>query len=139
MQVADRRRSLHMVLLLAAAYLLIGLAFGEFSGLATTNSMRLLWRRSAWLVSGVFFAAHIVCGHFQLRNPPRVTAMHASIAAALGAGGLAAAANVHEWRTASSYRPSMAIALVAWPLLTLVPAFVVAMVAAALLNRWRPQ
>ena len=51
--------------------------------------------------------------------------------------GLAVAANVHEWMTASSYRPSIAIALVAWPLLTVVPAFVVAMVAAALLKRWR--
>ena len=137
MDASVRRRSLRMVLLLAAAYLFIGLAFAEFSGSATTNSMRLLWRRLAWLVSGVGFAAHIVYGHFQLRNPPRMTAMHASIAAALGAGGLAVAANVHEWMTASSYRPSIAIALVAWPLLTVVPAFVVAMVAAALLNRWR--
>jgi hypothetical protein len=36
----------------------------------------------------------------------------------------------------SSYRPSIAIAIVAWPLLTLIPAFVVAMVAATVLNRW---
>jgi hypothetical protein len=62
--------------------------------------------------------------------------MHASIAAALGAGGLAVAANMHEWMTASSYRPSIAIALAAWPLLTGVSAFVVAMIAAPLLHRW---
>jgi hypothetical protein len=125
-----------MVLLLAAAYLLIGIAFGEFSGWVTTNAMRLMWRRLAWLVSGIGFAAHIVYGHFRLGNSPRTTAMHASIAAALGAGGLALAANVHEWIAASSYRPSIAVALVAWPLLTAVPAFAVAMVAAAALNRW---
>ena len=61
------------------------------------------------------------------------------IAVALGAGALAVAANLHEWMAGSSYRPSIAIALVAWPLLTVVPAFVVAMVAAAVLNRWRPR
>lgn len=125
-----------MVLLLAAAYLLIGIAFAEFSDWATTNAMHLMWRRMAWLVSGVGFAAHIAYGHFRLGNSPRTTAMHASIAAALGAGALAVAANVHEWMAASSYRPSIAIALVAWPVLTAVSAFVVAMVAAAVLNRW---
>jgi hypothetical protein len=125
-----------MVLLLAAAYVLIGIAFAEFSDWATTNAMHLMWRRLAWLVSGVGFAAHIAYGHIRLGKSPRTIAMHASIAAALGAGGLAAAANVHEWKAASSYRPSIAIALVAWPLLTAVPAFIVAMVAAAVLNRW---
>src|SRR5260370_33342202 len=129
-------RSLRMVLLLAAAYLFIGITFAEFSDWATTNAMHLMWRRLAWLVSCVGFAAHIAYGQFRLGNSPRTTAMHASIAAALGAGALAVAANVHEWMSASSYRPSIAIALVAWPLLTAVPAFVVAMVAAAVLNRW---
>ena len=90
-----------------------------------------------WLVSGVGFAAHIAYGHSCLANPPHATAMHASMAAALGAGGLAIAANVHEWVADSSYRPSMAVALVAWPLLTAVRAFDVAMVAAEVLNRWR--
>ena len=130
-----------MVLLLAAAYLLIGVAFASFSDLATTNAIHIMWRRLAWLVSGIGFAAHIGYGHFRLRNSPRTTAMHASIAAALGAGALAVAANVHEWKTASSYRPSIAISLIAWPLLTVVPAFVTAVVAAAVLNRWfrRPE
>ena len=130
-----------MVLLLAAAYLLIGVAFAAFSDLATTNAIHIMWRRLAWLVSGIGFAAHIAYGHFRLRNSPRTTATHASIAAALGAGALAVAANVHEWKTASSYRPSIAISLIAWPLLTVVPAFVVAVVAASVLNRWfrRPE
>jgi len=124
-----------MVLLFAAAYLLIGLAFADFSDWATTNAMRLIRRRLAWLVSGVGFASHIAYGHFRLRNSPRTTATQASIAAALGAGALAVAANVHEWMVAS-IPVSIAIALVAWPLLTAVPAFGVAMVAAAVLHRW---
>lgn len=133
------RRSLRMVLLLAAAYLLIGIAFAEFSDWAKTNAVHLMWRRLAWLVSGVGFAAHIAYGHFRLGNSPRTTAMQASIAAAVGARALAVAANLHEWMAASSYRPSIAIALVAWPLLTVVPAFVFAMGAAAALNRCCPR
>ena len=127
-----------MVLLLAAAYLLIGVGFAAFSDLATTNAIHIMWRRLAWLVSGVGFAAHIAYGHFRLGNPPRTTAMHVSIAAALGAGGLAVAANLHEWIAAPPYRPSIVIALLAWPLLTVIPAFLAAIVAASVLNRWYP-
>ena len=137
MEATVRRRSLHIALLVAASYLIVGIAFAQFSDWATTGEMRLTWRRLAWVVCGVGFAAHIVYEGFRLRNPPHVTAVHASIAAALGAGGLAMAANLHEWRTASSYRPSIAIALLAWPVITGIPAFLVAVVGAALLNRWR--
>ena len=136
MDASLRTRSLRMVLLLAAAYLFTGIVFAAFSDGARTNAMHLLWRRLAWLVSGVGFAVHILYGHFCLRNPPRATAMHASIAAALGAGGLALAANVHEWTTATTYRASIALSLLAWPLLTIIPAFVAAFVAAVLLNQW---
>src|SRR5260370_34457596 len=103
------RRSLRMVLLFAAAYLLIGIAFAEFSDWATTNAMHLMWRRLAGLVSGVGFAAHIAYGHFRLGNSPRTTAMHASIAAALCAGALAVTANVHVWMGAPGYRPPISL------------------------------
>lgn len=132
------RRTLRMVLLFGAAYLVIGLAFAAFSDQSATTAMRLLWRRLAWLVSGLGFAAHIAWGHFRRANVPRTTALHASMAAALAAFGLAVAANLHEVTASAPYRPSLAIALVAWPLLTGVPAFVVAMIAAAVLNRCCP-
>jgi hypothetical protein len=124
------------MLLLAAVYLLVGLAFAEFARWSTTNTMEIIWRRLAWLLSGIAFAAHIGFEHFRLRNSPRKTAMHASVAAALGACGLAVAANVQRWLFASGNQRALGIALVAWPLLTGLPAFVVAMVAAAVLNRW---
>ena len=57
--------------------------------------------------------------------------MFASAAVALGAFALALAANIHDLGSASGYRPRMLIALVAWPLLTAVPAFIVALVLAA--------
>jgi hypothetical protein len=137
METTTRRRSLLIVLLVAAAYIAVGIGFAEFSDLAKTNAIRLMWRRLAWLVCGVGFAAHILYGSFRLKNRPRVTAIQAAVAAAVAAGGLAVAANMHEWRTASRYRPSIAMALVAWPLLIAIPAFVVATICAALLDRWR--
>src|SRR5260370_18511461 len=97
------KRSLRMVLLLAAAYRLIGIVFTAFSDWATTNAMHLMWRRLAWLVSGVGFAAHIAYAHFLLRNPPRTTAMPATIAAGLGAGPLPCAANLHSAAPSPSY------------------------------------
>lgn len=132
-----RRRSLRVLLLAAAGYLAIGIVFAEFSGLATSNAMHLMWRRLAWLVSGAVFAAHIVYEQFRVGNARRAAAIHVSLSAALGACGLAVAANLHEWTTASHFRPSIAFALVAWPLLTAVPSFLVAFAAVAVLSRWR--
>lgn len=49
---------------------------------------------------------------------------------ALGAFALALMANFHDLGSATVYRPRMLVALVAWPLLTGVPAFGVALVVA---------
>jgi hypothetical protein len=93
------------------------------------------WRLAAWVVSGAVFAAHIAHEHFRLRNTARPTAWHASAGVAFGAFALALAANIHDLGSASGYRPRMLIALGAWPLLTAVPAFIVALAVAALLAR----
>ena len=58
----------------------------------------------------------------------------ASLAVGLGAFGLAVAANIHAQRSGSTHQGALALALVAWPLLTAVPAFVVALGAATLLS-----
>ena len=64
-------------------------------------------------------------------NPPAPPQVHASVAVAVGAFALALVANIHDLGSATGYRPRMLIALVAWPLLTAVPAFIVALVVAA--------
>ncbi len=85
------------------------------------------------------FAAHVALERFRLRNSPRSTAWHASGAVAVGAFALAVVANIHDLGSATGYRPRMLIALVAWPLLAAVPAFVVALGAAAALDAKRPR
>jgi len=74
---------------------------------------------------------HVGHEHFRRHSPARLTAWHASVGAALGGFGIALTANIHELGAAAGYRPRMFIALVVWPLLTGVPAFVIALAAAA--------
>jgi hypothetical protein len=93
--------------------------------------MQFFWRLSAFIISALVFAAHMAYEHFRLRNTTRLTAWHTSVAVAFGAFALALVANIHDLGSASGYRPRMLIALVAWPLLTAVPAFIVALVLAA--------
>jgi hypothetical protein len=128
---AGRQRWLSPVILVGVLYLAVGIAFGALAGAAASNQMRSFWRLSAYVVSAVVFAAHIAYEHFRLRNPARPAAWHASVGVAFGAFGLALVANIHDLGSASGYRPRMLIALVAWPLLTAVPAFIVAFAVAA--------
>lgn len=128
---SGRQRWLSTAILIGVIYLAVGRASAALAGAAASNQMQSFWRLFAFVVSAVLFAAHIANEHFQLRNTARPTAWHASLAVALGAFGLALWANIHDLGSASGYRPRMLIALVAWPLLTAVPAFIVALVVAA--------
>src|SRR5882762_11965212 len=131
---SDRQRWLSIVILAGVLYLAIGLASGALAGAAASYQIQFFWRLSAFAFSAVVFAVHIAYEHFRLRNRARPTAWHASVAVAFGAFALALAANVHDLGSASGYRPRMLIALVAWPLLTALPAFIVALVLAAVLG-----
>lgn len=95
-------------------------------------------RLGAWLTVALAFAIHISLEHFRFRNAPLRTALHASAAVGLGAFALAAAANIHALRTGTANRRLLALALVLWPIITGVPAFIVALVAGAGLARLRP-
>ena len=128
---AGRQQWLRAAILAGLLYFAANMVLGAVAGAAASDRLGFLWRVSALVVSAVVFAAHIAYEHFRSRHRARLTAWHASVAVALGALGLALAANVHDLTSASGYRPRMLIALVAWPLLTAVPAFLVALGVAA--------
>jgi hypothetical protein len=117
-------------LLLGLVYFLIGRLFA----LPTTNVR--VWRLAAWIVSAGAYAVHIGYEHSGLRNPPRLAAWHVAVAVAIGALALAAAAMIRSWSITSAIRPVWLLALVAWPAVTGIPAFLVAWVAAAALQRF---
>ena len=133
MDTSSRQRWLRTVILVGVVYLVVGLVFGAFARWSASNQMRVTWRLLAFLTSAIAFAIHIGYEHFRLGNSPLITASHASMAVAIGAFALAVAANVHGQQVGSSHQHLLRFALVAWPVLTGVPAFAVALVAAAAL------
>jgi hypothetical protein len=111
-------------------YLIIGISFAPL----TTPSL-FFWRLAAWVVSAIVFAAHIGYEHFRLRSSPYLTSLHVALGAAVGAFGLAAAANVRSFHTGTGNVRLLRIALLVWPIITSIPAFVVALAVTSLLAR----
>jgi hypothetical protein len=134
MNATGHMRWVGAVLLVGILYLAAGLVFGALARSAGSNQVRDAWRLAAWAISAAAFAAHIVYEQVRLRSSSRTTALHASLAAGLGAFGLAVAARLHAQATQHHF-PAIAIAI--WPVMTALPAFVVALAAAAVLTRAR--
>src|SRR2546421_8958123 len=113
------------MILAAVAYVVSGMVFAALAKSADVNYVR-LWRLAAWLASAAAAAAHIGYEHYRLRSSPRPTALHAAGAVALGAFGLALAANIH-WLVAGTHgqRPPL-LALPVWPVITALPAVLAA-------------
>ena len=128
----DRRRWIRAALLAGAIYLLIGRLFPQLAGNVRS------WRLAAWVVSGAVYATHIWYEHFRLRSSHRITALHVSAAVAIGAFGLAVAGMIHSLASVPAIRPVWFLALLLWPAVTGVPAFLVALVIAALLTHFAP-
>lgn len=115
-------RWLRAVFLVGFAYLVIGLGTADLarhSGGA--------WRLVAWATSAVVFLAHIAYERTRLRSATTSGALHAALAVALGAFGLALAATLRAAAT-GNFRSAFALALVAWPAMTGIVSFVAAWV-----------
>ena len=124
------------VLFLGVVYFTIGVVFGAFAGWAASSQGRVAWRWAAWALSAAVFGAHILYERARARGSPRTTALHASSAAAVGAFGLAVAANVYTYTVgAREHALALALSLAIWPIMTALPAFVAALVAAIVFDR----
>jgi uncharacterized protein (DUF486 family) len=134
MDTSNRKQWIRVVLLLGALYFIVNFASSRLGAWPVTNSMAKTWNRLGFLISAVAFALHIGYEHFRLTNHPRTTALHIALAVALGAFGLAIAANLHGYLVSSSNQRSLAFALVAWPALTGLPAFLIALICASVLR-----
>jgi hypothetical protein len=113
-------RWLRAVFLVALAYLVIGLGTADLARLSGGG-----WRLVAWATSAVVFLAHITYERRRLRGAPATAALHAALAVALGAFGLALAATLRA-AAMGNYRGAYALALVAWPAMTGIVSFVAA-------------
>ena len=135
MEESGRKRWVRAVILTGMVYAVVGIAFAAFAGWSASNQMRASWRLAAWVISAGAFAAHVWYERLRLRHSALTTALHTSLAVASGAFALATAANVHGQGMALDDHRRLAFALVTWPAVTAVPAFLVALVAAAGLCR----
>ena len=131
MDEARRQQWARVVVLAGVMYALIGVVFAW-----PTTHVR-VWRLAAWLVSAAAYAAHIGYERFGLRNAPHRSAWHVALAVALGAFGLAVAATIHSLSVVSTnqHRRLLLVALVVWPIMTGLPAFLVGLGASEVLAR----
>ena len=123
------------VILIGVVYAVVGIGFGELANLGSTDRVRFMWRLGAWVASGAVYAAHLWYEHFQLRNSPRTTSLNAGLAVAFGGLLLAVAALTHAL-TVPTHAPFRLylLALVMWPIITGVPAYVVTLVLTSILR-----
>jgi hypothetical protein len=128
------------IVLPGSVYFIVGVAFGELANWAGSGQGQNRWRLTAWVVSAFVFAAHISYEHFRLRSRATVLALHVALAAAFGAFLLAAAATLHAMRsTPTAPFWFYLLALVLWPFMTGLPAFIVAFVGAKVLALVSPR
>ena len=93
---------------------------------------RIAWRLAAWLISAAIFARHVRHEYAGLDNPPATAAWRAALAVALGAFAVAVVAYARSRMADSPHRPMLLLALLTWPILTGVVAYVVAFVAGSI-------
>jgi hypothetical protein len=107
---------------LGIGYALVGIVFA-----VPVTHVR-AWRLAAWVVSAIGYAAHIAYERFRLQNSPGSAALHVALAVALGAFGLAVGANIHSLSAGSTnqHRQLLLLSLGIWPVITTLPAFLVA-------------
>lgn len=120
------------ILLAAACYAALGIVFAWLAGRSATIPMRGAWRLTAFALSAVVFLAHIRYEVRRLAHEPRTAAFRAALAVALGA--LVLAAKAFSLSVAAASDRSHITAFLVWPIITGVPAFLVAWVVAAALS-----
>lgn len=128
-----RDRWLTRVVGASLTYFAAGIIFGALAGAAGPTPARTLWRATAFLVSGVVYVAHLAAEWRSRRV--LASSLHVALAVAIGAFALALSANIHSLFVASSNRLLLRASVLIWPVMTALPAFVVAFAATTLGNR----
>src|ERR1051325_9669154 len=120
-------------LVYALIYIVVGVLFAQLAGHSTFVGAR-FWRLAAWLVSAIAFGTHVQYERVTAGRTFLATGLHAGIAAALGAFGLALTAIVHRQVVGLPRSGLLGAALIIWPVLTFIPALLVGMAAATLMR-----
>jgi hypothetical protein len=118
MSESPRQPWLPAVILVGALYAVVGILF------ALPPAHVRAWRLAAWVVSAIAYGAHIGYERFRLQQRTAAAALHVALA------------NVHALLIGSTgHRRLLVLSLALWPLLTAIPAFLVALGVGAVLPR----
>jgi hypothetical protein len=126
-------------LLFGLVYVAVGLISSALSAAAGSGQLSFAWRFGAYVVSAIAFAIHVRHEYVTAHSASTTAAFHAAIGVALGAFFLAAAALIRAQIVGGPNPVGHVIALVAWPAITAIPAFIVALAATAVLARTQPR
>ena len=131
------RPSSRAVVLVGVFYAVIGVVF------AWPEHHVRVWRLAAWLVSAAAYTAHIGYECCRMRATPGRAAVRVALAVALGAFGLALSATIRSLLVASSsqHLRLVVLAVAIWPIMTGLPAFLVALATSEMFTRlrWTPR
>lgn len=130
-----RQPWLRSVILTGLVYIVIGVVAVGFAGSAASAHSRNAWRFAAWLSSVIAFAIHVAYERFRGDATAVRSARYAAGAVALGAFALAAVGPVRSHWAADNFWRTVGLSVVLWPLLTGIPAFLVAFVFGSFLGR----
>jgi hypothetical protein len=125
-------RSRRTVLIVGIAYGIVGVLTARLALSAESTSMRTAWRLAAWLLSGALFALHLGYERLRVGGSPASTAARVAGAVALGAFVLAVAGPVRSSWGTERFRRAAALSMVVWPMITGVPAFMIALAAGSI-------
>ena len=124
-----------LIILLGVVYVTIGVATAALAGAAGSSAGVTGWRLTAWILSAAVFLWHIVVSRPRQGDSPLHSATRVALAVALGACLLAIAGPVRShWGEPHPGR-LLLLAVVLWPLIAGVPAFLMALLAEHLIVR----
>jgi len=119
-----------IALVVGIAYVIIGRLFA----VPTTHVQA--WRLAAWIVSAMVLAAHVIYAHRRMRLLAARAAFQVAAGVATGGFGLALYAMVLDVMRGTPRTGSWLLALVLWPVLLGIPAFILGYIGATLLSRY---
>jgi lysylphosphatidylglycerol synthetase-like protein (DUF2156 family) len=125
-----------LALLAGVAYVIFGAGFGGLAARASSHEMVSAWRLAAWIASAFVYAGHLL-REIRATGSIHQTALRAAVGTAIGSFGLAVAAVLHAIWTPPPPQVGTLIrlALVIWPVMTFIPAYLVGLAASAALKR----
>lgn len=131
----DMRRTLDATVLLAGvAYVAIGTGTTVLAGSASSLVGVKAWRLAAWLLSLAVFGLHFALERRRSNSHLHV-ALQVALGVALGALGVAALGPVRaHWADPSRTKLTL-LSLVAWPIITGLPAFAAALIGGMIFDR----